>query len=153
MFKISKKVVLIFIICIFAVCGCKSSDISDNKFYEGDSAEDVKMVIKEGTLTKTSATIIITDNSDNYKTNAYNVAYGLYKKQDDKWVPLELIPDEIATTLVNYFVDEDSHQLEMQCKWEGAYGILSNGKYKIVKHFNNLENNQSYTFSTDFIIE
>ena len=109
------------------------------------------MIIKSGTLTSESTTILITDNSDNKQKHAYSQNFTIYKKVDNDWIQLDEKIDNKITTLENYFVN-DSNELEMKQDWKTVYGNLSSGEYKIVKYLNDLDNGKSYSVSTNFVL-
>ncbi len=147
------KKVIIIIMIVLIITGCKSGSKPENIIinkYQGDTANNITLNIKEGTLTPTSAVVIIKDNSG--VKNAYTNGFGLYKKQNSDWIQLDFINDNIVITTENHFVDENN-TLEFKINWENSFGVLSPGEYKLVKYATNLENNKISYFSTDFIIE
>jgi len=111
--------------------------------------ENIKMEIKEGTLTNKGATIIITDTSG--KENVYGEEYKLEKKENEIWKELEVIVEgNYAWNLIGYSVGEDN-KLELEINWEWLYGSLPKGEYRIVKYIQ--EKNQKYYFTVEFKIE
>ncbi len=151
--KIKKNKFLLIVIVLLLMTGCQSNiqEIKENRTYKGDTSNGVTMAIKEGTLTNSSATIIITDN--NKETNDYSVNYRLYKKEEDKWVSLKLIVDKYSMTLAHYRVKEDN-KLEMEHNWEYLYGKLVPGEYKLVKPVYKINDYDTYdTVSVDFVIK
>ena len=64
-------ILLSFLILFVTGCTIHNSEVQLKK-YDGDSAEGVSMIIKSGTLTSESTTILITDNSDNKQKHAYS---------------------------------------------------------------------------------
>lgn len=122
---------------------------------ELNELDHVRMDIIEGTLTKTSARISITDFSNN--KYLYGEDYRIDKNENGKWITLEernlnLIHD------IAYFPDQSGH-IELDIDWNYVYGKLSPGKYRIVKTA--LLNSdrpcesecQHYYFSVEFYIE
>ena len=102
-----------------------------NSIGESTSQVDVVSVtIKSGTLTKTSATIIITD--ENEETYSYGQAFKIEKKENGSWSEVEHITDDFAFILLAYNVGDDG-TLEMVQDWEGLYGELESGTYRLVK--------------------
>ena len=97
-----------------------------------DLSDIVNMEIKEGTLTNTGATIIITENID------YNISYGepywieKFNYENNTWEKLETKCDDCAFNLPAYSVTPD-HPLELKHDWEKMYGNLSKGLYRLVK--------------------
>ncbi len=93
--------------------------------------KDTSMVIKEGTLTSTGATvIIISTNKDELHT--YGKSYKIERYENAEWVPVKPIVDNYVFTLEAYYVDSDGI-LEMDIPWETLYGKLDAGRYRIVK--------------------
>ena len=82
-----------------------------------DLAEDITMEIKEGTLTKTGATIVITDLSG--KNNTFS--------KDKSKNKVNVVAGQ----------QEEDIKLEQELNWEKNYGTLSDGYYRIVKKINN----------------
>ena len=83
-----KKIITILmcIIVIFVITGCKKRDNQLNIGKKSDikiTKGDVTLSIKEGTLTKTGATLILTNNSD--KNFSYGEPYEIEVKKDDVW--------------------------------------------------------------------
>ncbi len=112
-------------------------------------ADNVTMEIVSGTLTKTSATIIITDLSGSDYT--YSKQYTIEKYEDEKWWVIKpLIGNEI-TTLEGYSVDENN-TLTMDLNWERKYGKLKEGRYRIVVKVSDNWPNGKYT-TAEFTID
>ena len=84
---------------------------------------------KDNTLTKSGATIIITD--DNEIKYTYEEYYKLEKRIDHMWYELKLRGDAVFNEM-GYLVD-DNNELEMDIDWSKTYGNLTSGKYRIVK--------------------
>ncbi len=94
-----------------------------------DDLENVSMTIKDGTLTKTGATVIITDTSD--RNNIYGEGYQLEKEENGVWVEMKPKHD-MTFIMIGYSVNEN-HTLELKVNWEYHYGALESGKYRILK--------------------
>ena len=76
-------IVNLFVVFVcFILSGCGANESINN-------AVGVTMAIKEGTLTKTGATVVITDVSG--KKNVYGEEYRIDKLQNGKWKELEVI--------------------------------------------------------------
>lgn len=102
---------------------------------EIEDIDGITMTIKENTLTKTSATIIITDTTNN--NNIYGGYYRIDKFEDNVWKPLDIIyKGNYGWTAIGYLLDKDN-KLEMDINWSTLYGELNKGKYRIVKEINN----------------
>ena len=132
-----KKELLIKIILIVLIFGgliyylnslnnAKVTLIKDNNEY---TLKNVTMNIKENTLTKGGATIIITDN--NKVKYTYLKYYKLEKRIDHIWYELKPSGDVLFDEM-GYLVD-DNNELEMNIDWSKTYGNLTSGKYRIIK--------------------
>ena len=97
-----------------------------------DLAEDITMEIKEGTLTKTGATIVITDLSG--KNNTFSKEFRIDQKRGEKWYTLK---DKSKNELDVMPCQEEDKKLEQELNWKKNYGTLSDGYYRIVKKINN----------------
>ncbi len=99
---------------------------------ERDLHNTVDMYIKEGTLTKTGATIVISDKKKN------NIVYGesfYLEKYDSSIGDYKKVPDlgnNYAFNDMAYYVS-DNGKLEMKQDWSHIYGSLDKGLYRIVK--------------------
>lgn len=103
--------------------------------YKVENLDGISMIIKDGTLTKTSATIIITDTTN--KDNTYGTYYRIDKFENNNWKVLDIIfKGNYAWTSIGYLVDKDN-KLEMDINWKRLYGELDKGTYRIVKEVNN----------------
>ena len=132
-----KKELLIKIILIVLIFGgliyylnslnnAKVTLIKDNNEY---TLKNVTMNIKENTLTKSGATIIITDN--NKVKYTYEEYYKLEKRIDHVWYELKPNSDVLFNEM-GYLVD-NNNELEMDIDWSKTYGNLTSGKYRIIK--------------------
>lgn len=97
-----------------------------------DLAEDITMEIKEGTLTKTGATIVITDLSG--KNNTFSKEFRIDQKRGGKWYTLKDNSKNVVDVMPG---QEEDKKLEQELNWEKNYGTLSDGYYRIVKKINN----------------
>lgn len=95
-------------------------------------AENITMEIKEGTLTKTGATIVITDLSG--KNNTFNKEFRIDQKRGGKWYTLK---DKSKNEVDVMPGQQENKKLEQELNWEKNYGTLSDGYYRIVKKINN----------------
>lgn len=95
-------------------------------------AEDITMEIKKGTLTKTGATIVITDLSG--KNNTFSKEFRIDQKRGGKWYTLK---DKSKNEVDVMPGQEENKKLEQELNWEKNYGTLSDGYYRIVKKINN----------------
>ncbi len=151
--KIKKfSMALVLVICILIV-SCIFGEriglaIKLATTIEMDSIEEISIAIEENTLTKTSASITITDTTG--KSNRYGGAcqYRIEKKVDNEWDKVKKIK-EMPSTLQVYFVGENN-KLEQTINWSETYGELEKGIYRLVKS-TEIEK-KDYDFSVEFEI-
>ena len=122
-----KRVILsvVITVCLFITIGCSRKK---------ENVEEISMIIKEGTLTNTSATIIISDNTN--KNYVYAEDFKIQKKVRGRWK--DLPSKTIFFNALGYYVDENG-KLEMECNWKSMYGELEKGMYRIIKTAGNME--------------
>lgn len=120
-----------------------------DKVSELNNVKGVSMSIKEGTLTKTGATIIIKDISN--KNNVYGEAYRIDKYENNEWQELDVVvKGNYGWNDIGYYVDKNN-ELELSIDWEWLYGKLEQGKYRLVKSKSDLKNIK-HNFSVEFEI-
>lgn len=89
----------------------------------------VSMSVKEGTLTNTSATVVLVNHTD--KKFQYGRFYLIESKKNGNWYKIKPISEMnfpwIAYILNPYIMDEVS------IIWKKAYGELPSGDYRIIK--------------------
>lgn len=107
----------------------------------------LSMTIKENTLTNTSATIIITDNSGKY--NTFGNWFRIDKKVNNEWREVESIHFNYVFNEIGLLTN-DNNQLELDEDWEYMYGKLEKGSYRLVK--NVYDDGEKY-FSVKFDIK
>ncbi len=131
MFK-NIRVIMISIIIILAFIGIWFMFIPNRKakYIEPQVIDGVSMVINENTLTKSGATIIITDTVKE-EEHIYGSDYKIEKKEKGKWIYLKPIND-YGFTDEGYYVNKDNI-LEMDVKWDKIYGELKSGEYRLIK--------------------
>lgn len=131
--KEKKKFIIcaIIILLIIIICFIISNVNSEMEFVDEEILENVTMTIKEGTLTKTGATVIITDLSGN--DNTYGDFFRIDKKENNKWQKLDVVvKGNYGFNSIGYGVNEDNI-LEMKIDWNWLYGELDTGEYRLVK--------------------
>lgn len=110
-----------------------------------ENASDISMVIKDGTLTPSGATVVLTNSY------AYDRWYRIDKEENGEWKEAETINDNYSFTAEGYLTNGNS-EVKIPIDWTDLYGTLENGKYRIVKRvFNNL-NREEYV-SVEFTID
>lgn len=97
---------------------------------EVNKIENVTMTIKEGTLTNTGATVVITDTNTN--KNTFDSEYRIDKKVNDGWVEAKRIDNNFAFKDLAWVAGNDN-TITNNINWEKLYGELEKGQYRIVK--------------------
>ena len=124
----------------------KSYKDTDEKELQ-DKYSKISLSIKKDTITKTGATIIISDISE--QENTYGEWFRIDKKTNGFWEELKPIDDNYVFTDIAYKIGEN-HQLEMNTDWSKLYGELEPGEYRIVKE---LYDNGDIYLAVEFTIE
>lgn len=128
-------VILSIIVMYFVI----SNVNTEMELVEEEILENVTMTIKEGTLTKTGATVIITDISGD--DNTYGEFFRIDKKENNKWKKVDVVvKGNYGFHMVGYEVNEDNI-LEMKIDWNWLYGELDAGEYRLVKSASVSKNN------------
>lgn len=97
---------------------------------ELNEVENVSMEIEKGTLTKTGATIIITDlNGNKY---SYGDPFWIERFENGTWKEVENICDNCMFNMIAYGVDING-KLRLEHNWSYMYGELKPGKYRLIK--------------------
>lgn len=128
--KLAAKPILIVIILtamLLCVGGCNNNTTAPN---------EIELSLKEGTLTPTSITLIISNNSNTYDF-VYGADYGIETYKDEQWQDLPAINDHIVHTIA-YTIHPNSSK-DFEIDWHYIYGELPKGNYRIVKNFNKVE--------------
>lgn len=121
------------------------NDVNIEENGDVENASDISMVIKDGTLTPSGATVVLTNSY------GYDRWFRIDKEENGEWKETETINDNYSFTAEAYLTNGNS-EVEIPIDWTDLYGTLENGKYRIVKRvFNNL-NKEEYV-SVEFIID
>ena len=121
------------------------NDVNIEENGDVENASDISMVIKDGTLTPSGATVVLTNSY------GYDRWFRIDKEENGEWKETETINDNYSFTAEAYLTNGNS-EVEIPIDWTDLYGTLENGKYRIVKRaFNNL-NREEYV-SVEFIID
>lgn len=130
-----------------------NNEIYSNNEGINDSVErsinNVTMTIKDGSLSSTGATVIITDNNESPFT--YGKWFKIDKKENGEWINSEEISKEYIFTSEGYALKEPGN-FEMKVDWSELYGSLKLGNYRIVKEVYDTNGNTLY-FSCEFTIK
>ncbi len=145
-----KKILLIIIalLTVFTVTGCTNNRIGEKSPYEIKDNQ-VTMEIKEGTLTKSSATIIMTNKTD--KEFTYGEPYHLEVKYKDSWHIFELEPNNDMFFTMPAYILKPNESVEKEYNWEYGYGKLKKGTYRLVTDFSNEQ--KKFYVAAEFTIE
>ncbi len=117
-----------------------------------DLNDIVNMYIKEGSLNKKEATVIIEELED------YDITYGeefwIEKYENNDYIKLDYNTDNhCAFNMIAYSVTKDN-PLELVQNWSCMYGSLDKGIYRIVKRvFFNSDKSDYYYIWAEFEIE
>ncbi len=128
-----KKVIFVIFLSIVFVIGLTGCGKTKNEFNIGDKSDiiisesDVTMSIKDGTLTNTGATIILTNNSN--RDFQYGNPYEIEIKKDGEWHKINV---KLNFTLPSFGLKAKETK-ELKLNWENGYGKLASGNYRIVK--------------------
>ena len=122
---------------------------------DNDLTDIVNIYIKDGTLTKTSATIVINDYNPN--RIVYGSEFWIEKYNNGEWDSIETLGNNYGFNSMAYYVDENG-VLEMKQDWSYIYGELDNGIYRLVKDAffessSPLDEYNKYYIWTEFEIE
>lgn len=124
----------------------------DNKNKESDikseakwRTENVKITVKNDSIAKTSAIIVIEDKNENPISWGMNFAIQI-SAGNNKWE--DLITKERITWVEMLMAPNENGITEMQLDWSKLYGELNTGTYRIVKY-----NGLSTLYSEPFIIK
>lgn len=122
--------VLVLLIFLLALLICfKPKEIKNLNL-----AENITMKIKEGSLTNTGATVIITDLSGNENVDLINRKFKIDYKKNDKWYRLESkIKNEVSVMTSDNTMENGYNAYTQEINWEKYYGKLGKGHYRIVK--------------------
>ena len=109
----------------------------------------MSLSIKENTLTTSSATLILKNNSNT--EIQYGNSYEIEIKHNKKWYKLD---GEMYFTLPLFFL-EPNKTVELEVNWEDGYKKLKKGTYRIIKEIKiEKENNtfDSFYVAAEFTI-
>lgn len=122
--------VLVLLIVILALIICfKPREIKNINL-----AKNITMKIKEGSLTNTGATVIITDLSGDENLDLISKEFKIDYKKNDKWYRLESkIKNEVTVMTTDNAMENGDNTYTQEINWERYYGKLDKGHYRIVK--------------------
>mgnify|MGYP004594355023 FL=1 len=122
--------VLVVLIVILALIICfKPREIKNINL-----AENITMKIKDGSLTNTGVTVIITDLSGDENVDLINRKFKIDYKKNDKWYRLESkIKNEVTVMTTDNVMENGDNTYTQEINWVRYYGKLDKGHYRIVK--------------------
>lgn len=93
-------------------------------------SSNIEMIIKEGSLTKTSATLIMKakNKEEKFSTGA---AFEIEKKEKGTWTGLPINAE--VTWIAIAYIPNDEGIIEIKADWKDLYGELEKGEYRISK--------------------
>lgn len=115
-----------------------------NEMIEKRSIDKVSAVIKEGTLTKEGATVVITDKND--YPYSYGEDFDIQKLKDGKWEDLKSIGNSYINDIAHVIKEDGTTEIKLN--WKDRYGKLETGNYKLIMPIN-----QEESISTEFEIK
>ena len=145
-----KKILLIIIslLTIITLTGCTNNRIGEKTPHKITN-DKITMEVKQGTLTTSSATIIMTNKTDEEYT--YGEPYHLEIKHNDSWHILELEPNNDMFFTMPAYSLKAGESVEKEYNWEYGYVKLKKGTYRLVTDFSK-EQNKIYV-AAEFIIK
>lgn len=96
---------------------------------ETNQLDGISIKIKEGTLTNTGATIVITDTTNH--GYVYGEPYRIDKKENGKWKEASRAIEDAFFNEPAYLPDENN-EIVREINWEWIYGKLEPGMYRFV---------------------
>lgn len=125
--KITLIVLIILVLILLAIFILFNRDTFKQDI-TNEGISDMTMAIKEGTLTKTSAKIIIEGKNE----FSCDTGYSIEKKEKKGWKLMDEI-DGYIWGLMGYPSGSDK-KINFNLDWSELYGELENGEYRIVKY-------------------
>lgn len=103
-----------------------------------NTINNIKINIKDGTLTNTSATIIIENNSN--RNYGYGKWFRIDKKENEKWKEVIPIDKNYVFTSIGFNLFQNQ-KLEDTIDWSKLYGKLEKGHYRLIKNIYDTSSN------------
>lgn len=149
-----KRTILTIVLCGVMFLGITGCGNSKNEFDVGNKSDiqisqsDISLSVKDDTLKNTGVTLILKNDSN--KLLRYDEVYKIEIKQNNEWHKINV---ELYFNEPLWGVEQNKSQ-ELELKWEGSYGRLAKGEYRIIKevYFEN-ESEQKFYISAEFTIE
>ena len=119
-----KKLIILVLISLLILTGCSSNLEKSNIKVENN---DIEFIIKENTLTRSTVTLILKNNSD--KSLYFGDPYEIEVYEDSSWRKIEA---DMYFNMPLYEL-KPGEEKELDFNWEHGYGRLNRGKYRIIK--------------------
>lgn len=130
----------------------EKDNVYDTCSFHLNDLENVSMKIKEGTLSSSSATIIITDTSN--QDYIYGESYYLEKYSYGAWIEVPItFKGNHGFNSIGYSINSKTHTLELKKNWEWLYGKLPQGNYRLITSTSKPGDIINHYLSAEFIIE
>lgn len=151
-----KKTILTILVCGFMMLGLIGCGTNKNEFDVGKKSnieiveKGVSLSIKENTLTKTGATLILKNDSD--VDVQYGNPYEMEIKKDGEWHKINV---ELNFTLPAFSL-KSKETKEIELNWKNGYGELASGDYRIIKSIDIEKEDgtfETFYISAEFTIE
>lgn len=116
---------------------------------ELETVEGIAMTIKEYSLTNTSGSIIIINDTEEVYLTVQKFRIDKYVNENRYKISMEkyIVTTMGALQIIN------GEFLEIDLNWEKYYGKLEPGKYRIVKDLKTYDNSKNYNVGVEFSIE
>ena len=156
-------VVLICVLSLMLLSGCKKSENPDSQIEENlmpsqfesiNDFEGVSMKVIDDSASPIGLTVLFENDSD--KSCIYGSYYLLEKKIADKWYEVPVVFEGDYGFDAVGFPLEPSQTSEWPVEWEWLYGILDTGDYRIVKDvldFRGTGDFDTYYLAAEFSVE
>lgn len=131
-----KKTILAILVCGVIFLGLTGCGTNKNEFDIGNKSDieivekGVSLSVKEDTLTKVGATLILKNDSD--VEVEYGEPYEIEIKKDGEWHKINV---ELNFNLPAYILKSNTTK-EIELEWQNGYGKLASGDYRIIKGIN-----------------
>ena len=113
---------LVFI--IFALTACSDTAMIPN---------GIELTAKEGSISSESMVLIIKNNSDKYNYS-FGSDFGLQRYENDEWLAVPYINGGHSITAIGLCLSPNTSR-EFTTHFKNTWGDLTEGNYRIVKHF------------------
>lgn len=143
----NRKLMLgMLVVCLVLLSGC-GQKLGAEFSEEVNLLEGADLSVDASLVTPTGLTFSISNQSD--RDLNYGQDYSLLKEKDGKWYLVE--PERpVAVTMELLWVPAGSTDT-MEISWEGSYGKLSGGNYRLLKSFS--DNEKGYYLAGDFHVK